>query len=85
MPLQVGAPDMAFPRLNALSYWLFAGGSVTILLGFLTAGGAADFGWVACAPLSNAANSPGVGPDLWIAGLILTAFRPPSPGSTWWR
>ena len=27
VPLQVGAPDMAFPRLNALSYWLYLGGS----------------------------------------------------------
>ena len=28
VPLQVGAPDMAFPRLNALSYWLYLGGSI---------------------------------------------------------
>ena len=35
VPLQVGAPDMAFPRLNALSYWLYLGGSVTMMLGFL--------------------------------------------------
>jgi cytochrome c oxidase subunit 1 len=27
VPLQIGAPDMAFPRLNALSYWLYLGGS----------------------------------------------------------
>ena len=53
VPLQVGAPDMAFPRLNALSYWLYLGGSVTMMLGFLVAGGAASFGWVAYAPLSN--------------------------------
>ncbi len=74
IPIQVGAPDMAFPRLNALSYWLFLTGSITILLGFGTNGGAADFGWVAYAPLSNATNSPGIGPDLWILGLILTGF-----------
>ena len=44
VPLQIGAPDMAFPRLNALSYWLYLSGSITMLLGVFTAGGAANFG-----------------------------------------
>jgi cytochrome c oxidase subunit I len=74
VPLQVGAPDMAFPRLNALSYWLYLSGSITMLLGFFTAGGAAAFGWVGYAPLSNAVNSPGAGADLWILALALTGF-----------
>jgi cytochrome c oxidase subunit 1 len=74
VPLQVGAPDMAFPRLNALSYWLYLGGSLTMLSGFLVAGGAASFGWVAYAPLSNATNSPGAGTDLWLMSLGLTGF-----------
>src|SRR5579875_1259685 len=74
VPLQVGAPDMAFPRLNALSYWLYATGGVILLLGFVTTSGAADFGWVAYAPLSNAVNTPGAGPDMWIVALILTGF-----------
>jgi cytochrome c oxidase subunit 1 len=74
VPLQVGAPDMAFPRLNALSYWLYLGGGVTMIAGFLTVGGAADFGWVAYAPLSDAVNSPGAGPDMWIVALVLTGF-----------
>jgi cytochrome c oxidase subunit 1 len=74
VPLQVGAPDMAFPRLNALSYWLYLGGSITMLLGFMVAGGAAAFGWVAYAPLSEAVFSPGSGPDLWILALGLTGF-----------
>jgi cytochrome c oxidase subunit 1 len=74
IPLQVGAPDMAFPRLNAFSYWLYLGGSITMLLGFFTAGGAAAFGWVAYAPLSNSVNSPGAGADLWIVALGLTGF-----------
>ncbi len=72
VPIQVGAPDMAFPRLNALSYWLFAGGGLIMISGFLTARGAADFGWTAYTPLSNAVYSPGVGADLWIIGLALT-------------
>jgi len=74
VPLQIGAPDMAFPRLNALSYWLYLSGSLLMLLGFVTAGGAADFGWVGYAPLSNAIYSPGAGADLWIAALMLTGF-----------
>jgi cytochrome c oxidase subunit 1 len=74
VPLQVGAPDMAFPRLNALSYWLYLGGSITMLSGFLVAGGAASFGWVSYAPLSNATNSPGAGADLWLMALALTGF-----------
>jgi cytochrome c oxidase subunit 1 len=74
LPLQVGAPDMAFPRLNALSYWLYLGGSITMMLGFLSAGGAAAFGWVGYAPLSEATFSPGAGPDLWILAIAMTGF-----------
>ena len=74
VPLQVGAPDMAFPRLNALSYWLYLTGSITMLLGFFVAGGAAQFGWVAYAPLSSATSSPGAGPDLFLMGIALTGF-----------
>jgi cytochrome c oxidase subunit 1 len=74
VPLHVGAKDMAFPRLNALSYWLFVGGGLVMLSGFLTAGGAADFGWTGYTPLSNAVYSPGAGGDLWVAGLLLTGI-----------
>jgi cytochrome c oxidase subunit 1 len=74
VPIQIGAPDMAFPRLNALSYWLYLSGSITMLSGFFVAGGAANFGWVGYAPLSNSVNTPGAGADLWIAGLLLTGF-----------
>ena len=74
VPLQIGAPDMAFPRLNALSYWLYLGGGTLMMMGFLTTGSAADFGWVAYAPLSNSINTPGAGPDLWIVALVLTGF-----------
>jgi len=74
VPIQIGAPDMAFPRLNALSYWLYLTGSITMLLGFTVAGGAANFGWVGYAPLSDALNAPGAGADLWIGALLLTGF-----------
>src|SRR4051794_27578024 len=74
MPLQIGSPDVAFPRLNAFSYWLFLFGSTFAVSGFLTPGGAADFGWTAYTPLSDVTNSPGAGPSLWIAGLAVSGL-----------
>ncbi|RKT52883.1 cytochrome c oxidase subunit I [Saccharothrix australiensis] len=71
LPLQIGSPDVAFPRLNAFSYWLYLFGGLIVMSGFLTPGGAADFGWFAYTPLSNAIHSPGVGADLWISGLVI--------------
>ncbi len=74
MPLQIGAPDVAFPRLNMLSYWFFLFGSLIVLGGFLTPGGAADFGWYAYTPLTDAVHSPMIGADMWIMGLALSGF-----------
>jgi cytochrome c oxidase subunit 1 len=74
MPVQIGAPDVAFPRLNMFSYWLFLFGGSIVMLGFLTPGGAADFGWFAYTPLSDAVRSPNVGADLWIMGLAMSGF-----------
>ena len=73
VPLQIGAPDVAFPRLNALAYWLYLFGGLVMISGFLTASGAANFGWFAYAPLSGATYAPGVGPDLWIVGVVVTS------------
>jgi cytochrome c oxidase subunit 1 len=99
MPLQIGSPDVAFPRLNALSYWLFLFGGLMLLSGFLTPGGAADFGWYAYSPLTSAAHSPQVGGDLWIMGLVVSGVGTilsavnmvttivclRAPGMTMWR
>ena len=74
MPLQIGAPDVAFPRLNMLSYWLFLFGGIIAGSGFLTPNGAADFGWFAYTPLSDATRSPGIGGDLWIMGLWMAGL-----------
>ncbi|MBJ8340806.1 cytochrome c oxidase subunit I [Antrihabitans sp. YC3-6] len=74
LPLQIGAPDVAFPRLNAFSYWLFLFGATMATAGFITPGGAAEFGWTAYAPLSSALYSPGVGADLWILGLAVSGL-----------
>ncbi|MBQ0986420.1 cytochrome c oxidase subunit I [Streptomyces sp. F63] len=74
MPLQIGAPDVAFPRLNMFSYWLFLFGSLIALASFLTAQGAASFGWFAYTPLSLKTYSPSVGGDMWIMGLGMSGF-----------
>ncbi|MFI9811474.1 aa3-type cytochrome oxidase subunit I [Saccharothrix variisporea] len=71
LPLQIGSPDVAFPRLNALSYWLYLFGGLIAVSAFLTPAGAPDFGWTAYTPLSSAIHTPGVGADLWIAGLVV--------------
>jgi cytochrome c oxidase subunit 1 len=98
-PLHVGAPDVAFPRLNAFSFWLSLFGALTAFAGFLTASGAAAFGWTAYPPLSTSAFSPGSGADLWIIGvalsgtatilaavnLIATIFGLRAPGMTMFR
>ncbi len=72
VPLHIGAKEMAFPRLNALGYWLFLFGGLTMVSGFLTADGPAAFGWTAYAPLSEAIRSPAVGHDLWLLSIVLT-------------
>jgi cytochrome c oxidase subunit I len=74
MPLQIGAPDVAFPRLNAFTYWVFLFGGLMVVGGFLTTGGAAPFGWFAYAPLHDSSYSPGMGGDLWAAGLIVAGL-----------
>jgi cytochrome c oxidase subunit 1 len=99
MPVQIGSPDVAFPRLNMLSFYFFLFGSLVVVAGFLTPGGAADFGWFAYAPLNDVVHSPGVGADLWIMGLALsglgtilggvnfitTVFTMRAPGMTMFR
>ncbi|WP_280257807.1 cytochrome c oxidase subunit I [Nocardia wallacei] len=74
LPLQIGAPDVAFPRLNAFSYWLYLFGATMATAGFVTPGGAADFGWTAYTPLSDIVHAPGVGADLWILGLAVSGL-----------
>jgi cytochrome c oxidase subunit I len=71
VPLMIGARDVAFPRLNAMSYWFFLFGGLTLFMSFLSAGGAARCGWTCYAPLSETRYSPGHGVDLWILSLHL--------------
>jgi cytochrome c oxidase subunit I len=74
VPLMIGARDMAFPRLNALSYWLYLFGGLTMFLSFMANGGAARSGWYSYPPVSEKAFSPGSGQDLWILSLHLVAI-----------
>jgi cytochrome c oxidase subunit 1 len=74
VPLMIGARDMAFPRLNALSYWLFLFGGITMFLSFFAGGGASKSGWYGYPPLSESQFSPGSGQDLWILSLHLVAL-----------
>jgi cytochrome c oxidase subunit 1 len=99
VPLQIGAADVAFPRLNAMSYWLYLFGSLMVLSGFLTAGGAASDGWTAYPPLSDSQFLQGRGMDLWVMGvaivgvasiagavnLVTTIFNLRVPGMTMFR
>jgi len=68
MPLQIGAPDMAFPRLNMASYWVYLVGGITMLVGFVVPGGAANSGWTAYPPLANIATT---GQTIWLLGMVL--------------
>ncbi len=74
VPLQIGAPDVSFPRLNAFAYWLYLFGGGLVVAGFLTPGGAADFGWFAYQPLANGVNSPGAGANMWVVGLVISGL-----------
>ena len=99
VPLQVGAAEIAAPRLALGGLWLIVLGGVVMESGFLTADGPGRATWIGVNPLSEMVNSPGVGMDLWIFGVILatagelalgvcillTALRLRAPGMTMLR
>ncbi len=74
VPLHIGAREMAFPRLNALSYWIYLFGGLTMVAGFLTREGPASFGWTGYTPLSDSIRTPSVGADLWLVAIVLTGL-----------
>ncbi|MBO0849822.1 MAG: cbb3-type cytochrome c oxidase subunit I [Pseudonocardia sp.] len=73
VPLQIGAVNVAAPRVTMLGYWLYLGGAVSMLCGFLTDGGAANQGWYSYPPLASSRHSPSAGVNLWILGVTLVA------------
>ena len=68
VPLQIGARDVSFPFLNNFSFWMTAGGAVTVMMS-LFIGEFAQTGWLAMPPLSGISASPGVGVDYYIWSL----------------
>jgi cytochrome c oxidase subunit 1 len=64
---------VSFPRLNAFAYWLYAFGGTLAVAGFITPGGAADFGWFAyrrCQTCRTRRRRR----DMWIVGLVISGL-----------
>ncbi len=74
VPLQIGALRMATARLSLAGFWTWLSGGLIMQTGWLTADGAGRTGWSSFAPLSNGTNTPGVGQDFWVIGVILVAL-----------
>jgi cytochrome c oxidase subunit I+III len=73
LPLQIGASDLALPRVNAFGYWLWLSGGIIATIGFFMPGGNVSGGWTAYEPFNSVQYSPGPGPTLAFAGLIMLA------------
>ena len=73
LPLQIGARDVAFPFLNSMSFWLFASGSLYILVSLIV-GSFAGTGWTSYPPLSGIKYSPGEGVDYWLWSIQISGI-----------
>jgi cytochrome c oxidase subunit 1 len=73
VPLQIGAVGLSAPRVALTGFWVWLSGGLVMQSGWLTADSAGRAGWFSYAPLSNGTNTPGVGQDLWVMGVILAA------------
>jgi cytochrome c oxidase subunit 1 len=74
IPLQLGARDMASGFLNMISFWLFAGSSVIMLISLFIETGPAMAGWTIYPPLSalpQAVEGSGLGMTLWLVSMTL--------------
>jgi cytochrome c oxidase subunit I len=74
VPLQIGATRISAPRLALSGFWIWLSGGVVMQSGWLTGDGAGRDGWFSYVPLSNGTNTPGVGQDMWVIGVILAAI-----------
>ncbi len=74
VPLQIGAVSVSGSRIALAGFWTWLAGGVIMQSGWLTSDGAGRDGWSSYAPLSNGTNTPGVGQDLWVLGVILAAL-----------
>ncbi|NIO42795.1 MAG: cytochrome c oxidase subunit I, partial [Burkholderiales bacterium] len=50
LPIMIGAKDVAFPRINLLSFYLWAFGTLFLLIAMVVRG--LDTGWTFYAPYS---------------------------------
>jgi len=73
VPLQIGATRISAPRLCLAGMWTWICGGLVMQQGWFASGGAGRAGWSSYAPQSNGINTPGVGMDLWVIGVILAA------------
>ena len=74
VPLQIGAASLTAPRLALTGFWVWLCGGLIMESSWLTADGAGRAGWFSYVPLSNGTNTPGVGQDLWVMGVLLAAI-----------
>ncbi|HEX3834856.1 MAG TPA: cbb3-type cytochrome c oxidase subunit I, partial [Solirubrobacteraceae bacterium] len=74
VPLQIGAASISAPRAALTGFWIWLGGGIIMQSGWFTGDGAGRDGWFAYVPLSNSSNTPGVGQDLWVMGVILAVL-----------
>ncbi|MBV9804458.1 MAG: cbb3-type cytochrome c oxidase subunit I [Solirubrobacterales bacterium] len=73
VPLQIGATRLSAPRLALVGLWTWICGGLVMQQGWFASGGPGRAGWSSYAPMSNGQNTPGVGMDLWVIGVILAA------------
>jgi cytochrome c oxidase subunit 1 len=73
VPLQIGAPSISAARAALAGFWIWLAGGIIMQSGWLTSDGAGRDGWFSYVPLSDSSNTPGVGQDLWVLGVILAA------------
>jgi cytochrome c oxidase subunit 1 len=73
VPLQIGTTRISAPRLCLAGLWTWICGGLVMQQGWFASGGAGRAGWSSYAPMSNGVNTPGVGMDLWVIGVILAA------------
>ncbi|HEX3832567.1 MAG TPA: cbb3-type cytochrome c oxidase subunit I, partial [Solirubrobacteraceae bacterium] len=74
VPLQIGAPSISAARTALAGFWIWLAGGIIMQSGWLTSDGAGRDGWFSYVPLSDSSNTPGVGQDLWVLGVILAAI-----------
>ncbi|MBI4565661.1 MAG: cbb3-type cytochrome c oxidase subunit I [Planctomycetes bacterium] len=100
IPLHVGTHDMAFPTLNALSYWLFWGACILIVIGIVMGFASPQdqdmAGWTLYPPLSAYAGPVmtwvllamifvGFSSILGAVNYLTTIAKMRAPGLSWFR